>query len=75
MIIPSAIVAIMVPNAFIRVLNFAGIILTILAIALPVFLFTKMNKQMTIANICNLLVISTVGIVIVFFGIYDIIQP
>jgi tyrosine-specific transport protein len=75
MIIPSAIVAIMVPNAFIRVLNFAGIILTILAIALPVFFFTKMNKQMTIANICNLLVISTVGIAIVFFGIYDIIQP
>lgn len=37
-LIPAYIIAIMVPNAFIKVLGFAGMILTVIAILLPVYL-------------------------------------
>jgi tyrosine-specific transport protein len=75
MIIPSAIIAIMIPNAFIRVLNFAGIILAIIAIVLPVFLYSKMKRRLEFADICKLSILSIVGFAIIFFGIYDIIIP
>jgi tyrosine-specific transport protein len=74
MIIPSSIVAILVPNAFIRVLNFAGIILAIIAIILPVFLFTKMQKSISVIYNFKTFVIFIVGIVIIIFGILDILK-
>jgi tyrosine-specific transport protein len=41
---PSTIVAILVPNAFVKVLSFAGMILAIIAIFLPAFLLTKIKE-------------------------------
>ena len=42
-IIPAYIIAILVPNAFITVLGFAGMILVIIAILLPTYLLCKAN--------------------------------
>jgi tyrosine-specific transport protein len=72
MIIPSATVAILVPNAFIRVLNFAGIILAVIAIILPIFLYTKMQRSLLICNNLKTFIIFVVGISIIAFGIFDI---
>ncbi len=44
-VIPATIVAICVPKAFISFLSFAGMILAIIAIFLPVYLFLRMKKQ------------------------------
>jgi tyrosine-specific transport protein len=72
MIIPSTLVAIFIPNAFIRVLNFAGIILAIIAIILPIFLYRKMQK--TTCPIANWEISATfaVGVIIIVLGIFDI---
>jgi tyrosine-specific transport protein len=42
-VFPAYLVALLVPNAFIAVLGFAGMILAIIAIIIPVYLFTKAN--------------------------------
>ncbi len=39
---PSYIVALMIPNAFISVLGFAGMILVVIAILLPIYLFNQL---------------------------------
>ncbi len=44
-IIPPYITAIIIPNAFITVLGFAGLILSIIAIAIPVFLLEKIKNE------------------------------
>ena len=42
-VIPSYFIAIKVPNAFISVLGFAGMILAVIAILLPLFLLYKVS--------------------------------
>jgi tyrosine-specific transport protein len=73
-LIPTTIIAIIVPNAFIKVLNFSGIILAIIAIILPVFLFIKMKKihGNTRINILKISTIFLIGVVIICLGILDI---
>ncbi len=44
-ILPAYLVVIYVPNAFITVLGFAGMILAIIAVLLPVYLFWRLNRQ------------------------------
>lgn len=46
-ILPSYLVAILVPNAFISVLGFAGMILVVIAILLPLYLFWIMREGST----------------------------
>jgi tyrosine-specific transport protein len=67
MIIPTTIIAILVPNAFIKVLNFAGIILAIIAIIIPVFLSIKTKNL----NKTRMIILLSIGITIIAFGIYD----
>lgn len=43
-ILPAYLVAILVPNAFISVLGFAGMILVVIAILLPLYLFWRMRE-------------------------------
>lgn len=43
-VVPAYLVVIYVPNAFISVLGFAGMILSIIAILLPAYLFQHINK-------------------------------
>ncbi len=52
-IIPSLIVALLVPNAFISILGFAGMILTIIAIMIPTYLFSKLESKDIHYNILN----------------------
>ena len=50
-ILPAYLVALYVPNAFIAVLGFAGMILAVIAILLPVYLFRQIKKKdFTIQN-------------------------
>jgi tyrosine-specific transport protein len=42
--LPATFIAISVPEAFIRVLGFAGMILTVIALLLPAFLFLKIDR-------------------------------
>lgn len=44
-VVPAYIVVIFVPNAFISVLGFAGMILAVIAVLLPAYLFHYVNKQ------------------------------
>lgn len=44
-ILPAYLVVLYVPNAFISVLGFAGMILAVIAILLPVYLFRKLNTK------------------------------
>ena len=74
-IVPSALVAIFVPNAFIKILGVSGMILVILAIFLPVFLYQKMLQQNTAITvsklkICGLIAITLIGVVIFIAGLF-----
>jgi tyrosine-specific transport protein len=44
-VIPAVLVAIFIPGAFIKVLSFAGMILAVIAIFLPTFLFFKLKES------------------------------
>ncbi|MDR1208068.1 MAG: hypothetical protein LBJ89_01815 [Holosporales bacterium] len=44
-VVPPTLVAIFVPNAFVKVLSFAGMILAVIAIFLPVFLLSKVKEH------------------------------
>jgi tyrosine-specific transport protein len=75
-----AIVSMFVPNAFIRILNISGIILSIIAIIVPVTISWKMKK---IGNLkCDLLLKNKIimasvflcGILIIGLGIIDLIN-
>jgi tyrosine-specific transport protein len=48
-VVPSLVVAVFVPNAFVKVLSFAGMILSVIAIFLPTFLFFKIKKPIQFA--------------------------
>ncbi|GHS91779.1 amino acid permease [Alphaproteobacteria bacterium] len=78
MILPSALVALLVPNAFIRILNFAGIILALLAIILPVFLFKRMKKSQPLRESFGQSlarnVVFVTGVLIIMLGIFEILS-
>ena len=44
-IFPSYIMAIWIPNAFLKILGFAGMILVVIAILLPIYLLSKINPK------------------------------
>lgn len=44
-VLPAYLIALLVPNAFISVLGFAGMILTVIAILLPVYLFRQLKEK------------------------------
>jgi tyrosine-specific transport protein len=75
-ILPAYLIAILVPNAFISVLGFAGMILVVIAILLPVYLFYKAKIIMPNYTILksNLLLILTViiGILIIIAEIFNV---
>lgn len=76
-ILPAYFVAILVPNAFINVLGFAGMILAIIAIILPIYLFykakiTKLNYSILKSN-WIIIVTFIIGIVIILSEISNII--
>ena len=76
-VIPSALVAIFVPNAFIKILGLSGMILVVLAIFLPVFLYVKMEKRFANLKIdktrsIGLIILTIVGGAIFGAGILEL---
>lgn len=75
-VLPSYMASILVPNAFISVLSFAGMILVVIAILLPVYLLyvAKINKfYYNILKIRSLMILSILaGLFIIFCEITNI---
>ena len=76
-VIPSALVAIFVPNAFIKILGVSGMILVVLAIFLPVYLYIRMDKRLANlktdgARTTGLTILAVVGIAIFVAGIWEL---
>ncbi len=68
-VIPSALVAIFAPTAFIKILGVSGMILVVLAIFLPVYLYKKMLEQnpeiiVSKRKIIGLVTLTLVGIAV-----------
>lgn len=78
-VFPAYIIALLVPNAFIAVLGFAGMILVVIAILMPIYLFytIKIQNKVTFYHYSELrwnvlIVISAIiGIVIVLCEIFN----
>ncbi|MDR3224631.1 MAG: hypothetical protein LBT03_03645 [Holosporales bacterium] len=74
-VIPSMLVAMVVPDAFIKTLNFAGIILAVLAIVLPAILHENLqnqqieDKKLMMKNKLLVRIIFAIGVIIVALGI------
>ena len=67
-ILPPLFIAALIPNAFIKILNYAGIMSIISAVLLPIYLYFKANiKQphITILNKNILILCSLVGILMI----------
>lgn len=64
-IIPATIIAICIPGAFVNILSFAGMILSIIAIFLPIYLFSKLKDQ----NIFKVLKNKWIIVLLSLFGI------
>lgn len=77
---PAA-VSMLVPNAFIRILNVSGVILSLIAIVVPVIISLKMQR-LGKAKKCELLLknkfaifgVFTCGVMIIFLGILDLVK-
>ncbi len=78
-IIPATI-SVVVPNAFIRILNVSGIILSIIAIIVPIIVSFKMqfkNKlkcKLLLENKAILLTVFAIGVVIIALGLIDLVD-
>lgn len=78
-IIP-AIISVVVPNAFIRILDVSGIILSIIAIIVPIIISLKMQSEnkikhkLMLENKAILLTVFVVGIAIIALGLIDLIN-
>lgn len=73
--IPAYVLSIVIPNAFIKVLGFAGMILVVIAIILPIYLLTKIDRkhfciELENDNITSLIFIT--GIVIIVCELLNI---
>lgn len=74
-IIPSAIIVVYIPNAFTTILGFAGMILAIIAIILPIYLLLKIkNKSFFYREVKwkSFLILSiAIGLIIVLSELYN----
>ena len=74
-VIGPALVSLFVPNAFIKILNVAGVILAIMAIIVPIIISWKMqatkNENLLMKNKFIMACVFACGIAIVLLGILD----
>ena len=71
-IVPPYMVSVFIPNAFIKILNYAGIILVIIAILLPIYLYFKANIEKPYVKILNkyaLILCSIIGIFMIILSL------
>ena len=70
--LPPYLVTVLIPNAFIKVLGYAGIILVIIAILLPIYLYFKANIEKPYVKILNkyaLILCSIIGIFMIILSL------
>ena len=70
-VIPPYIVSTLVPNAFTKILDFAGILLIIISILIPIYLYFKANIKQSYFktfNKCSLILCLIVSILIIFLS-------
>jgi tyrosine-specific transport protein len=74
-----ALLSFFIPNAFVRILNIAGIILAFMAIIVPIIISRKMQKDCDCQNlllknkVCMLITLLC-GIIIILLGVWDLIK-
>lgn len=71
-IVPPYMVSVFIPNAFIKILNYAGIILVIIAILLPIYLYFKAKidePYIKILNKYSLIFCFIIGLIIMGFSL------
>jgi tyrosine-specific transport protein len=74
-----ALLSFFIPNAFVRILNIAGIILAFMAIIVPIIISRKMQKDCDYQNlllknkVCMLITLLC-GIMIILLGVWDLIK-
>lgn len=74
-----ALLSFFIPNAFVRILNIAGIILAFMAIIVPIIISRKMQKDCDCQNlllknkVCMLITLLC-GIMIILLGVWDLIK-
>ena len=77
-IMPAYLIAIFVPNAFISVLGFAGMILVIIAILMPIYLFNKIKiKKLNYTELSNKYLVTLsviVGLIIIICQIFNMLS-
>ena len=72
-IVPPYMISVFIPNAFIKILNYAGIILVIIAILLPIYLYFKAKidePYIKILNKYSLILCSVVGVLMVILSLF-----
>ena len=72
-VIPPYIVSTLVPNAFTKILDFAGILLIIISILIPIYLYFKANIEQSYLKIFNkyaLILCLFISILIIFLSFF-----
>ena len=75
--VPSYVIAMMVPNAFISVLSFAGMILAIIAILLPLYLLRRVKHALHYKELANKWILGSlllVGIAAIGCEVFNLIH-
>jgi len=70
-ILPSYIITVLIPNAFMKVLGYAGIMSIIMAILLPIYLYLKTNLKQKYIKILNkklLFFCFIIGVILIFLN-------
>ena len=76
-VIPSYVMAVLIPNAFITILGFAGMILVVIAILLPIYLLKKIdNINLKCKELKDdlILALGAIGVIIIASEILNIYQ-
>ena len=76
-IVPAQFIVLVIPNAFISILGFAGMILSLIAIILPIYLFTLIKKDLHYSELKHKYLVRLscmMGITIVICEILNLLQ-
>lgn len=73
-IVPAGAIVILIPDAFISILGFAGMILSFIAILIPIYLLQNVKGTLFYSELRNktmIIISALVGVLIILCGIYN----
>jgi tyrosine-specific transport protein len=76
-VFPAYLIVLMIPNAFISILGFAGMILSLIAIILPIYLLMQVKKDLHYSELNNKLLVGSsfiIGVLIVICKIFNLLK-